>query len=407
MTEKLYFEKKPTCPFCKHPHDTCDFFDYGKTVSSEHDSELRVHMECGKCNKLFEASFDQCNQSDGFSSYVIDCEDLNKKHKFDKEPSIYVSERDQKRYHSYNCSVCGDIELKRIDENNREYTKKEIETLYRNSQAENQPLLAGKKGQVSHSDTHFSIQSEKPEGNRELFLMACSLMKSIGFKVETSSRLVGDFKSLSYYYKQGSYQNLGFEAHYYPAGLSLEFFPLKENGERNYERSDINKLSYLVQKKLEYSLEKLSLFFEDLKEHNLKRKVEILEWHNRPNLSNLTKEQAIKKIKAYPQPDIGASYNRTDKDKVNLENGMIRYAYNYQNILIRGEVYHNINNMWWIVTKDNYYNICCHDLFSYKPEIPVKKVNRLAKLKAELSKALSEENYERCSTLRDLIKEEN
>lgn len=59
-----------------------------------------------------------------------------------------------------------------------------------------------------------------------------------------------------------------------------------------------------------------------------------------------------------------ADYNSTDRDGKQILNGDIKYFRSYNGYLYRGKVYHNINNMWWmIVDKRNVRNIAAHNLF--------------------------------------------
>ena len=59
-----------------------------------------------------------------------------------------------------------------------------------------------------------------------------------------------------------------------------------------------------------------------------------------------------------------ADYNSTDRDGKQILNGDFKYFRSYNGYLYRGKVYHNINNMWWvIVDKRNVRNIAAHNLF--------------------------------------------
>lgn len=63
------------------------------------------------------------------------------------------------------------------------------------------------------------------------------------------------------------------------------------------------------------------------------------------------------------------SYNGLDRDKKVLRNGDIKYFRHWNGYLYRGRIYHNINNMWWvIVDKYTVRNIAAFDLFDLGPE---------------------------------------
>lgn len=62
-------------------------------------------------------------------------------------------------------------------------------------------------------------------------------------------------------------------------------------------------------------------------------------------------------------------YNNKDRDGKILNNGEIKYFRDWSGRLSRGQVYHNINNMWWVVTsEDSYTNKAGFELYDAKPE---------------------------------------
>lgn len=62
-------------------------------------------------------------------------------------------------------------------------------------------------------------------------------------------------------------------------------------------------------------------------------------------------------------------YNSTDRDKNVIHDGDIKYYRGWDGYLRRGKVYHNINNMWWvIVNKYEWNNIASFELFDATEE---------------------------------------
>jgi hypothetical protein len=62
------------------------------------------------------------------------------------------------------------------------------------------------------------------------------------------------------------------------------------------------------------------------------------------------------------------SYNHTDRDKKIIYNGQIKYFRHWNGHLMRGKVYHNINNMWWVILNAyEYTNIANFCLFDATP----------------------------------------
>ena len=61
--------------------------------------------------------------------------------------------------------------------------------------------------------------------------------------------------------------------------------------------------------------------------------------------------------------------NARDRDNKRIENGQVKYFRDRHGRLARGQVYHNINNMWWVVLNETAYNnVACFDLFDPTPE---------------------------------------
>ena len=63
-------------------------------------------------------------------------------------------------------------------------------------------------------------------------------------------------------------------------------------------------------------------------------------------------------------------YNTIDADGVVMKDGDVRYFWDYSGRLLRGTVYRNINNMWWVVCNQFCYrNVANFQLFAWKPEM--------------------------------------
>ena len=88
-----------------------------------------------------------------------------------------------------------------------------------------------------------------------------------------------------------------------------------------------------------------------------------------------------------------ASYNNKDRDKKTLYNGQIKYFRDYNGYLYRGQIYHNINNMWWVIVNDTEYtNKADFDLFDLSPDDKLGRLmrHRPPKEYAEKRKILSQ-----------------
>ena len=85
------------------------------------------------------------------------------------------------------------------------------------------------------------------------------------------------------------------------------------------------------------------------------------EWHHEQKDTNFN----LRDLDGQEQP----SYNGRDRDGKTLRNGEIKYFRYYDGYLRRGRIYHNINNMWWVIAnKTEVRNVACFELFDLTPE---------------------------------------
>ena len=68
-------------------------------------------------------------------------------------------------------------------------------------------------------------------------------------------------------------------------------------------------------------------------------------------------------------------YNAKDRDGKILHNGEVKYFRDWSGYLIRGVIYHNINNMWWVLPLDgDVMNKACFELFDLTDAEPRRRV---------------------------------
>jgi hypothetical protein len=72
---------------------------------------------------------------------------------------------------------------------------------------------------------------------------------------------------------------------------------------------------------------------------------------------------------SYKDEPYHRNHNARDRDKKLVENGQLKFYRDYWSGRLRcGIVYHNINNMWWVVdNRDHFTNIACFHLFDATP----------------------------------------
>lgn len=236
-----------------------------------------------------------------------------------------------------------------------------------------------------------------------------NFMRGRGFDItvdKTVKRLIrkGRFR--------GSKGDLKFRSDRYPRGFRINFYQEKSlegkiSGEYDFDKLD--KMPYLMKLTWINETKKMGRFLESL---NLDIK----------NDSDIEYKLAEDKIKQRyvdschdPQEDMNFklsdldgttceySYNNTDRDKKTIYNGQIKYFRNWNGRLMRGKVYHNINNMWWVIINNTEYtNIADFRLFDATEEDF--KIRRKIKDRKPKSYLTRKEKIEEASN-RELINE--
>lgn len=226
-------------------------------------------------------------------------------------------------------------------------------------------------------DTTFIVnRGELPnkweiQGNEhyENFKAALRFLSSIGFYVSEDKDIKRKYPKLNDKHKIGRYADLKFKAEWHSNDFKITFFQdvYHENPCGGfYDFNKLEKMPYLIKKQYELTQHKLIAYFENKGYKvsfgkNTKSGAEFIvedyirSWHHPQNkifeLSEINGET----------PEQG--YNATDRDKKIIHNGETKYFRGFDGYLRRGIVYHNINNMWWILTGGEIRNICCSDLF--------------------------------------------
>lgn len=215
----------------------------------------------------------------------------------------------------------------------------------------------------------------------QLFIDTMHELGQLGFYVE-KDKSVSDIIRKDHYY--GRYYGLEFKAHRYPAGFKIEFYQ-NLNYENKcggyYDFNKFEKMPYLQKLIFKKIANKLGLYLQEygvknvtepiLKTSEEKIKYHFVEsWHHKQNNMNFMLSDLDGTTCEY-------SYNNRDRDKRIIYNGQTKYFRDYKGYLIRGTVYHNINNMWWvIINKYEYKNVASFELFDLSEN---DKLGRLAR----------------------------
>lgn len=196
-----------------------------------------------------------------------------------------------------------------------------------------------------------------------------------GFKVSKDPEIEKCYKRLSKDYRYGILGELEFKAHRYPNGFKIEFFQNINFENPNggyYDFNKFEKMPYLMKKKFELLRTKITQYLTDL-DYVDRTKSETrfaVDFIKADYVNSWHKPQTSMDFDLSEIDGTGVEpYNGTDRDGKPILNGQIKYFRDFDGYLVRGKVYHNINNMWWVITnKTSRTNICCSSLFDRTPD---------------------------------------
>ena len=238
-----------------------------------------------------------------------------------------------------------------------------------------------------------------------------------GFEVFKDIHIEKNFKSLSDTHHQGKKGDLEFKSNVYPAGFKIEFyqnivFENQNGGEYDFDKFD--KMPYLVKKSFINETSHIKKFLLD---HEV--------GDNSDPITRTSEEKVLRRVIEYRNTHmrsdpiaslaetIGHSpdqtYNHLGRDKKRLFNGDVKYIRDHKGYLKRGTVYHNINNMWWIIfSHSDYTNVGSHKLFDCIPSQVNRKEHprRGSILEALKEKAAKQNDFEKAIIIRDILKHE-
>lgn len=390
------------CTYCKHDHkDSSDdlfWHDYSSIESKSHSENEERHIECENCNKLFLVEVDKHNVNEGFRSFMIRCDKLKQKHSFKyKTSGQFECGSGKIDFKRFECKKCGESKYKDTDSDGKILTALQSSVL-RKKLSKTSVIVDKKEKEIEivnhHSELfnrltiNFFTKSEA--GNQEISDILHQKIIASGFKKVSPQK--EEFMAREYY----DLNNKGVLGIF---SYNIKVHQMNVEFELQYER-DL-KLNYLQNKKIELIQKNLTKEIQRLYPLAKLKESEKMTWHNKPNIHYYkNNEDRINHIISHPSKEVLSGSNAKDQDGVLLTDGETRYFY-YQNRLMRGQVYHNINNMWWvIINKHQFTNLGSHNLFKYTPNLKLKIVqSQEDRIKIEIKKESNLNNFEKCVIL--------
>ncbi|SHO50161.1 hypothetical protein [Anaerocolumna xylanovorans] len=200
-----------------------------------------------------------------------------------------------------------------------------------------------------------------------------NMLRDEGFQISKDSKVHRIIRSNYFIGKRG---DLEFYAEQFPNGFKIEFFQ-NINFENpcggRYDFRKFQKMPFLI--RLQYikymnKIVYLLNILEDLEDESCKyyklaedkiKAAYVREWHHEQKDMNFNLSDTDGQTQE--------SYNGRDRDKKTLHNGDIKYFRHWDGRIYRGKVYHNINNMWWVIlNKYERTNIASFELFDLTPD---------------------------------------
>jgi hypothetical protein len=235
------------------------------------------------------------------------------------------------------------------------------------------------------------------------------LITLCGFTFHQDPEVKKHYRILAKTHFHGQCGDLQFKTNIYTTGMVFEFYQdiVHKNPHGGYyDFHKVEKMPYLIRLKLTWIMQKIIVLLEERGFVNKTKPV------FRTAYANIFQHRAELEAfqgKGFYDREL-PSYNCTDADGNRLEDGMIRYFRDYNGYLVRGTIYHNINNMWWVdVNKDCYSNQADFKLFQLNDSVKrgrfIEPRRRRQKIESLLSMAIQNQNFEKAIVYRDLLKE--
>ena len=209
-----------------------------------------------------------------------------------------------------------------------------------------------------------------------------NLLRQNGFEITNSTEVA---KIIRKYHYVGSKDDLKFKAERYPNGFKLEFYQeinvVNSHG-GYYDFDKFQKMPYLIKKKFQHTVNIITEFLSQFAENKTAPIRKTAE--DKIKYSYVTSCHKPQLDMNFNLSDLNGTtceidYNSKDRNGNTIYNGDFKYFRNYNGYLQAGIVYHDLNNMWFVMLNDSEIakvaNFNLFDLSDDEPRCRVKRHN--------------------------------
>lgn len=259
------------------------------------------------------------------------------------------------------------------------------------------------------------------EGTRKLFNRMMAALRRTGFSIGRDPEIDARYKSISKEHRHGRHGELELKAHYFPTGMTLEFFQnlvrLNPHG-RQHDFDRLEKMPYLMKLRWHHSIGVLTRILElsgftprievkspnpdPLAFFNAQWDSDSDRFYGRHRFKRGSDGWPVSVEMTYPKPVDGTGQP--------IAQGAVRYFRTRNGHVMRGRCYGGIGGQWIVVYgpgRKDFTHLSGHEL---SPEMGERKfhpaVRREKALRKELARAVDAQNFERAIVLRDLVSRE-
>ena len=152
--------------------------------------------------------------------------------------------------------------------------------------------------------------------------------------------------------------DLKFKASRCPKGFKIEFYQelVTENSNGGYyDFNKFQKMPYLINKRYTLTVNRISSFLLEFAQNKTKPDCRTAE--EKVKYAYVQSWRHPQKSMDFDLSELNGttckeSYNNTDRDGKTIFNGNLKYFRDHKGYLNRGIVYHDLNNMWWVILND-------------------------------------------------------